>query len=173
MKLKLKHVSFGLFALLLLLSVGYHWLVPKGIQQAPEVSFNIVDGRTLSLSQLTGRPVLVVFWATTCESCIKEIPHLIDLYKELAPRGLEIIAVAMAYDPPNQVMEMRQRIPIPYPIAIDVQGKIAQAFAEVRLTPTTFLIDPQGQVVIQKTGLLDMKEMRSKLQSMLPASTGG
>ena len=173
MKLKLKHVSFGLVALLLLLSVGYHWLVPKHIQQAPEVSFNIVDGRTLSLSQLKGRPVLVVFWATTCESCIKEIPHLIDLYHEFSPRGLEIIAVAMAYDPPNQVMEMRQRIPIPYPIAIDVQGKIARAFADVRLTPTTFLIGPQGQIVIQKTGMLDMKKMRSKLQSMLPTSTGG
>jgi thiol-disulfide isomerase/thioredoxin len=173
MKLKHKHVSFALVVLLLLLSLGYHWLVPTRLQQAPTVNFKIVDGRSLNLEQLRGRPVLVVFWATTCESCIKEIPHLIDLYKELAPRGLEIIAVAMAYDPPNQVMEMRQRIPIPYPIAIDVQGKIAQAFAEVRLTPTTFLIDPQGQVVIQKTGLLDMKEMRSKLQSMLPASTGG
>jgi hypothetical protein len=79
----------------------------------------------------------------------------------------------MAYDPPNQVMEMRHRIPIPYPIAIDVQSKIASAFGDVRLTPTTFLIDPQGQVAIQKTGMLDMKELRSKLQSMLPASTGG
>ena len=116
---------------------------------------------------------MLAFWATTCESCIKEMPHFIELYQELAPRGLEIIGVAMAYDPPNQVMEMRQRIPIPYPIAIDVESKIASAFGNVRLTPTTFLIDPQGQIVIQKTGILDMKELRSRLQSMLPASTGG
>ena len=173
MKLKLKHVSIGLVALMLLLSIGYHWLVPKKLHRAPEVNFSIVDGRSLSLEQLRGRPVLVAFWATTCESCIKEIPHLIDLYHEFSPRCLEIIAVAMAYDPPNQVMEMRQRIPIPYPIAIDVQGKIASAFGDVRLTPTTVLIGPQGQVAIQKTGMLNMKEMRSKLQSMLPTSTGG
>jgi peroxiredoxin len=173
MKLKLKHVSIGLVALTLLLSAGYHWLVPTKLQQAPEVNFKIVDGRTLSLSQLKGRPVLVVFWATTCAGCIKEIPHLIELYHEFAPLGLEIIGVAMAYDPPNQVMEMRQRKQIPYPIALDIQGNIAGAFGDVRLTPTTFLIDSQGQVVIQKTGMLNMARLRHRLQSMLPAAPGG
>ena len=173
MILKLKHISIGLVVLLLLVSVSYHWLVPTRLQQAPTVNFKIVDGRSLNLEQLRGRPVLVVFWATSCESCIKEMPHLIALYQELAPRGLEIIGVAMAYDPPNQVMEMRQRIPIPYPIAIDVQSKIASAFGDVRLTPTTFLIDPQGQVAIQKTGLLDIKDLQSRIKSMLPTSPGG
>ena len=98
---------------------------------------------------------------------------MIELYHELAPHGLEIIAVAMAYDPPNQVMEMRQRKQIPYPIALDIQGKVARAFGDVRLTPTTFLIDSQGQVAIQKTGMLNMARMRHRLQSMLPASQGG
>ena len=173
MKLKLKHLSLGLVALMLLLSLGYHLFVPKKLLQAPMVDFKIVDGRTLSLSHLTGRPVLVVFWATSCESCIKEIPHLIQLYQEFAPRGLEIIGVAMAYDPPNQVMEMRQRKQVPYPIALDIQGEIARAFGNVQLTPTSFLIDPQGQVAIQKTGTLDMKKLHSDLQSMLSAPTGG
>ena len=172
MKLKLKHVSIGLVVLMLLLSIGYHWFVPKKLQTAPEVNFSIVDGRSLSLEQLRGRPVLVAFWATTCESCIKEMPHLIELYHDLSPRGLEIIGVAMAYDPPNQVMEMRQRKQIPYPVALDIQGKVASAFGDVRLTPTTFLIDSQGQVVIQKTGMLNMTRIRHELQSMLPASPG-
>ena len=173
MKLKLKDVLIGLFALTLLLSAGYYWFSPTELQQAPKVDFKIVDGRTLSLAQLKGHPVLVVFWATSCVGCIKEMPHLIELYHELAPRGLEIIAVAMAYDPPNQVMEMRQRKQIPYPIALDVQGKVAKAFGDVSLTPTTFLIDSQGQVAIQKTGMLNMARMRQKLNSMLPASQGG
>lgn len=172
MKLKLKGVLIGLFALTLLLGAGYYWSSPTTLQQAPEVDFTIVDGRTLSLTHLKGHPVLVVFWATSCAGCIKEMPHLIELYHEFAPRGLEIIGVAMAYDPPNQVMEMRQRNQIPYPIALDIQGDAARAFDDVRLTPTSFLIDSQGQVVIQKTGMLNMISLRQRLQSMLPASQG-
>jgi thiol-disulfide isomerase/thioredoxin len=95
---------FGLILLVVLLATGYYWLSPGYSRAAPAVDFKIIDGRTLNLQQFTGQPVLVVFWATTCPSCIKEIPHLSGLYEELAPRGLEIIAVAMAYDPPNQVM---------------------------------------------------------------------
>ena len=173
MKLKLKGVLTGLFVLTLLFSVGYYWFNPAELQQAPEVDFKIVDGRTLRLTQLKGQPVLVVFWATSCVGCIKEMPHLIELYQELTPRGLEIIAVAMAYDPPNQVMEMRRRKQIPYPIALDIQGDVARAFGDVRLTPTTFLIDSQGQVVSQITGMLNMARMRQKLDSMLPAAQGG
>jgi len=172
MKLKLKGVLTGLFALTLLFSVGYYWFNPVELQQAPEVDFKIVDGRTLRLTQLKGQPVLVVFWATSCVGCIKEMPHLIELYHELAPRGLEIIAVAMAYDPPNQVMEMRQRKQIPYPIALDIQGKVARAFGDVQLTPTTFLIDPHGQIATRKTGMLNMPGIRQQLQSMLPAVQG-
>ena len=170
MKLKLKDVFIGLFALTLLFGAGYYWFSPTELQQGPEVEFKIVDGRKLSLAQLKGHPVLVVFWATSCVGCIKEMPHLIELYHELAPRGLEIIAVAMAYDPPNHVMELRQRRQIPYPIALDIQGDVARAFGDVRLTPTTFLIDSKGQVVTQITGMLNMARMRQKLISMLPAS---
>ena len=132
-----------------------------------DLEFKIVDGRTLNLKQLQGRPVLVVFWATTCPGCIEEMPHLIELYQDLAPRGLEIIAVAMAYDPPNQVMEMRQRKQIPYPIALDVQSKVATAYGDVQQTPTIFLIDPQGRVVQQTIGRLNIAQLRADLHSML------
>ena len=173
MKLSIRQVSIGLAILMVLISIGYHFLVPKTLQQAPDITFKIVDGRSLDLKQLKGRPVLVAFWATSCESCVKEIPHLIELYQELAPGGLEIIAVAMAYDPPNRVMEMRQHKQIPYPIVLDIQGKIASAFGNIRFTPTTFLINPEGKVIIQKTGMINMLELRQKIHTMLPASTGG
>ena len=169
MKLQLKDGLIGLLALTVLSGAGYYWLTPAALQQAPDVDFKIVDGRTLKLEQLKGHPVLVVFWATSCVGCIKEMPHLITLYHDLAPHGLEIIGVAMAYDPPNRVMEMRQHRQIPYPIALDIQGKVARAFGDVQLTPTTFLIDPHGQIATRKTGMLNMPGIRQQLQSMLPA----
>jgi len=166
-KMKHKAAGFSLIGLVLLFVAGYYWLNPVELQAAPAVDFKIVDGRTLNLKQLQGHPVLVVFWATSCPGCIQEMPHLIELYHELAPRGLEIIAVAMAYDPPNQVMEMRQRKQIPYPIALDVQGEVATAYGNVQQTPTTFLIDPLGRVVQQTIGRLNMVQLRAELHSLL------
>ncbi len=157
--------------LVLLLAGGYYWLGPSYAPAAPAVDFKIIDGRTLNLQQFAGQPVLVVFWATTCPGCVKEIPHLIELYEELAPRGLEVIGVAMAYDPPNQVVEMQQRKQIPYPIALDVQGKVASAFGNVQQTPTSFLINPQGRIAKQAIGRLNMSQLRAELHAML--SKGG
>ena len=165
--MKSKSPGIGLLGLLLLLAAGYYGFIMSNFHTAPPVNFSIVDGRTLNLKQLQGQPVLVVFWATSCSGCIREMPHLIELYNELAPRGLEIIAVAMAYDPPNRVMAMRQQKQIPYPVALDIQGEVASAFGDVHQTPNTFLIDPQGRIVKQFIGRLDMAELRADLHSML------
>ena len=166
--MKRNSLLFSLLGLILLLAIGYYGFISSNIHTAPHINFSIVDGRTLNLEQLQGQPVLVVFWATSCPGCIREMPHLIELYSELAPRGLEIIAVAMAYDPPNRVMAMRQQKQIPYPVALDIQGKVASAFGDVHQTPNTFLIDPQGRIVKQFIGRLDMAQLRADLHSMLP-----
>lgn len=161
------YLGIALIILALCLAGGFYWLSFVRPVMAPAIAFKFVDGRTLKLSQLQRQPVLVVFWATTCPSCVKEIPHLVELYQDLSPQGLEIIAVAMAYDPPNQVMEMRQRKQIPYPIALDIDGKVAMAFGDVQQTPTTFLINLQGQIEQQTTGRLNLAQLRTKLDSML------
>ena len=170
--MKIKDILVGVFALALIGGAAYLWLAPSGLQQAPQHKFTIVDGRTIDLENLKGRPVLVTFWATSCPGCIKEMPHFIELYHELAPRGLEIIGVAMAYDPPNHVMEMRKRKQIPYPIALDLDSSAALAFGEVKLTPTSFLIDPNGRIVKHKIGEVDMATLRALIEPMLQRQQG-
>ena len=111
MKLKGKFIS--LFAIVALVTLGYLWFVPTGLKNSPDIRLVILDGGQLQLASLRGKPLLVTFWATTCPSCIKEMPHLIELYEELSPRGLEIIGIAMDYDPPNHVLAMRNAKNIP------------------------------------------------------------
>lgn len=164
--MKTKELTTALFILLLLGAAAFLWLSPSGFQQAPAVTLTTLEGKALPLASLQGRPVLVTFWATTCPGCVKEMPHLAELYRELGPQGLEIVGVAMAYDPPAQVQEMvRQKQP-PYTIALD-DGSAARAFGDVKLTPTSFLIDPQGRIVQQKLGEMDMVQLRARIQSML------
>lgn len=155
------------FAALLLALLGYLWFSPAGLQPAPALQLTDLQGRTLSLAELKGKPVLVVFWATTCPGCIEEMPHLVELYHELHPRGLEIIGIAMAYDPPPQVREMVEQRRLPYTIALDRDGAAARAFNDVRLTPTSFLINPQGRIVTQQLGNMDFERLRARILTML------
>lgn len=163
----MKETLITLFAVLLLATLGYLWFAPAGLQKSPDISLLGIDGSELKLAEYRGKPLLVTFWATTCPGCIKEMPHLIELYRELAPQGLEIIGVAMDYDPPNQVLAMRDARRIPYKVALDIHADAARAFGNVRLTPTSFLIAPDGKIVYQKIGEMDMKQLRSDILDML------
>lgn len=164
------------FYLVLLLGIGggmwlltYKYGEPIGQagRPAPEVTLKTIDGRTLSLARLRGQPVLVSFWATSCASCVEEIPDLKALYRTLAPQGLEIVAVAMPYDPPNRVLEMRRRLQIPWPVALDLDGSVMHAFGDVAATPASFLIDAQGRIVARHLGRHDMAQLRQQIGQLL------
>ncbi|HKK14035.1 MAG TPA: TlpA disulfide reductase family protein [Gammaproteobacteria bacterium] len=171
--MKRKDILIAVFAVVLLAVVGYVWYAPTGLTRAPDISMTTIDGHKINLGDLHGRPVLVTFWATTCPGCVKEIPHLARLYKDLAPRGLEVIGVAMYYDPPDQVMAMARDRKIPYPIALDTKGRASRAFGNIQLTPTSFLIAPDGRIVKQKIGAMDMKTVRQQIRTMLASEGSG
>lgn len=165
--MKTKDLFVGLFALILIGALAYVWLSPEGLKQAPALSVRTLEGNAVELESLRGKPVLITFWATSCTGCVKEIPHLVDLYNEFAPQGLQLLAIAMSYDPPNHVVAMRDARQLPYTIALDLSGNAALAFGGVRLTPTSFLIAPDGRIVREKVGELDMNEVRAQLRAML------
>ncbi len=150
---------------LIISGLGYWYAQQTRI--APEVTFTTITGKKIELKKLQGKPVIVTFWATDCASCIKEMPHLIELYQDYHAKGLEMIAVAMFYDPPNHVVAMTKAKQLPYDVALDLKAAHAYAFGQVQFTPTTFLISPAGEIVVQKTGLFDMIAMKQQLEQLL------
>lgn len=140
---------------------------PLTLTKAAAVEFTLLNGTRVTMGGLGGRPVLINFWATSCRPCLKEIPELVNLYAELHSRGLEIIGVAMPYDPPASVLEFSRRHAIPYPIALDIQGNITKAFGNVSLIPATFVISPDGNIAFSRTGLLDIAQVRELILRLL------
>jgi peroxiredoxin len=165
--MKTREALIALFAVMLLGTLAWLWFAPASLKASPDISLLTIKGEEIQLSALQGKPVLVTFWATTCPGCIKEIPHLIELYDELAPQGLEIIGITMDYDPPNRVLAMSKTRNIPYPIALDIHANAARAFGNVRLTPTSFLIAPDGRIVYQKIGTINMARLREDILGLL------
>ena len=157
----------------LVLTGVYVWFSPAGAQAAPDVKIPILNTqRIVDLKQYSGRPVLVTFWATSCVVCMQEMPHLISLYNELHAKGLEIVGVAMDYDPPNLVVETVEQWRVPYTISLDLDGRIARAFDGVRLIPANFLINPEGRIVFKQLGELEFAQLREDIVAILDARTG-
>lgn len=145
------------------LALGVYW--QRG-QATPDPQFTTITGQTLQLSQLKGKPVILTFWASDCPSCLEEIPHWVKLHQQFAQQGLTIIAVAMAYDPPNKVVELARQQQLPYAIALDPDGQIAQQFG-VQLTPSSFLIDPQGHISVRQIGPFDFDAWQQQITRWL------
>jgi len=147
--------------------LGFAWLSDTGMKVAPEVSMKLIGGEQLSIDSLRGRPVMVTFWATTCTACRKEIPHLKEIYETYSSQGFEMIAVAMPYDPPAQVWEFMKQKTLPYKVALDTDGAVTKAFGTIRLTPTTFVISGDGQIVYNAPGEFDLAKMHGLVKTLL------
>jgi peroxiredoxin len=153
--------------LILLIVTLFFLLSLLSSSEAPDSTFTTITGKKITLKQLRGKPVIVTFWATDCPSCIKEIPYLINFYRQYHDLGLEIIAIAMIYDPPSRVVAMSQAKQIPYNVVLDLKSEHAQTFGPVQFTPSTFLISPQGTIVIKKIGLFDPVAMKTQIEKLL------
>jgi peroxiredoxin len=136
---------------------------------APSVELKTLTGEPRNPAQLRGKVQLVNFWATSCAVCVAEMPEFVRLHERLGARGLEVTAVAMRYDRPDFVVAYQERVGLPFPIALDLDGAAARGFGEVRATPTTFVIDAQGQVVARYQGRPDFDELERRLVKLLGA----
>ena len=149
--------------LMLAVLAGGIWLMWPRAENVPDVTLNLLDGRTLSSSDLRGRSVLINFWSVSCEICLREMPKLTRLQESLEERGLMVIGVAMPYDPPPAVIGIADRLAPGFAIALDVHGEVSRAFGDVEVTPTTFVIAPDGKIKYAERGPLDETRIRATL----------
>jgi peroxiredoxin len=136
-------------------------------ERAPQSTFRLLDGSTLTSVDLAGRVLLVNFWATTCVSCVKEMPQLVELHRRYHARGFETVAVAMSYDPPEWVANFTRTRQLPFKVALDTDGSLARDWGEVKLTPTTYIVDRQGRIVKRYVGEPDFNALAALLEKLL------
>ena len=138
-----------------------------GTSTAPTSTFVLLDGSKKTTESLKGRVLLVNFWATSCVACVAEMPKLIATHNKYKAQGFDTIAVAMSYDPPSYVVNFAQTRQLPFGVAIDNTGSVAKAWGDVRLTPTTFLVNKQGEIVKTYVGEPNFPELHRLVESLL------
>jgi len=134
--------------------------------KAADFRLKTTDGKTVQLSQMKGKVVLLNFWATWCGPCRKEIPDFLEVYKQYKGRGFEIIGVSLDDEGWKVVNPFVKQFNINYPIVIG-DGKLVNAYGGFEFIPTTFLIDKEGTIVHTFTGLVTKADLERRLKVIL------
>lgn len=158
------------FALLAILAALFLTMGTSGRQAAPNLTYVNLKGEKITAESLRGKVYMVNFWATSCSTCVAEMPEMIRTFEKFHGKGLEYMAVAMRYDPPNYVINFAETRALPFHVALDVEGKLAEAFGDVKLTPTTFLVDKQGRIIKRYVGKPSFDELEEIIGKELSAS---
>ena len=148
MDLPLRWLKYGLpflVAIIIQSPIGCKREAPKEKRPlAPDFTLTSVDGKTITLSQLRGKVVLLDFWATWCAPCRLAIPHLNDLYKAYRERGLEIIGLSLDKGSPERVRKFAHNMGIEYAIIMANDDLVTKY--GISPIPTTYLIDRKGYI---------------------------
>ena len=145
-------------------------LAACGKSEAPASTFVLLDGSSQTTADMKGKVTLVNFWATSCTTCVAEMPQIVATYDKYKDKGYDTIAVAMQYDPPSYVVNFAQTRKLPFKVAIDNTGKVAEAWGDVKLTPTTYIVDKPGQIVKKYVGAPNFDELHKLIEKLLAAA---
>ncbi len=141
-----------------------------GAQAAPNSTFVLLDGSRQTTADLKGKVTLVNFWATSCVTCVAEMPKVIATYNKYKAQGYDTMAVAMSYDPPSYVVNYTETRKLPFKVAIDNTGAVAKAWGDVQLTPTTYIVNKRGEIVKQYVGEPDFAALHQLIEKLLAES---
>ena len=139
----------------------------RGAETVPNVGYTLLDGTKSTTEKLRAKVVLINFWATSCTTCVHEMPQIVSTYEKFKSRGYETLAVAMSYDPPAYVVNYAETRKLPFGVAIDNTGSIAKSFGSVQLTPTSILVNRRGEIVKRYVGQPDFVALHKLVDQLL------
>ena len=130
-------------------------------------------GETLSLDQLRGRLVLVVFWGTTCRACLDELPDLDGLAQRYGDRGLSVLAVCVEQAAADEAFHVAGGRVSRLTVYTDSNGSSRLGY-DIQALPTAVLIDPLGNILGRAEGARNWgsAEVRSLIEACLPNARG-
>jgi thiol-disulfide isomerase/thioredoxin len=150
------------------LALGWQSLTPVQAPRGSARAFAVrtLDGRTLRLDELRGRPVILDFWATWCVPCRASMPHLSAMQGRYGTRGLVILGLSVDDGPPQAVRRFAERLRLRFPVAMASEGMLDD-YGPIRSIPTTIFIDRRGRIVRRVVGYVDEETLEGFIREIL------
>ena len=140
--------------IVLLLSSTFSEAEPDKTIPAPNFTLKSLNGEEVSLSQQKGKYVLVNFWATWCGPCKVEMPSLETLHQRFKSKNFSLLAISNDMFGAQIVKPFIKANNLTFPVLLDQQLQASNKFGVVSL-PTTFMIDPEGNIIGELRGAED------------------
>ena len=137
-----------------------------GGKPAPAFTLQDLDGKNISLSDFRGKVVILDFWATWCPPCIKEIPDFIELYEKYKDKGFAMLGISLDQAGISVVKSFAQKYKINYPIMM-TDGQVDKAYGGITSIPTTFIIDPAGNMQKKYVGYIEKAVFEADIKTLL------
>jgi peroxiredoxin len=137
-------------------------------KESPDFTATDIDGKKHTLSEYRGRTVMLIFWATWCGPCIKEIPYLIDLRDKISEDKLAMLAIS--YNSPRNTPETVKKFVslnrvINYPVISVDAATLPQPYNLAYTIPCSFFIDPQGRIKLATEGMIPFEQMKAIIEA--------
>jgi len=124
---------------------------------APNFALKTADGKTVELKKLSGKVVVVNFWATWCGPCRVEIPGMLEVYGKYKAKGLEIVGISLDRGGWSVVTPFVEKMKITYPVVLG-DGDVADAWGGIQAIPATFVVDRKGKIVERHVGAVSQED---------------
>jgi peroxiredoxin len=161
------------FVVTLMLYVGYHNARGAGLTShlttssvAPDFTLESLDGKSMRLSDLRGKAVLLNFWATWCGPCKIEMPWFVDFQKQYGSQGLQIVGVAMDDASKADIAKFAKDMGVNYPILIGKES-VGDQYGGVPALPESFVISRDGKIMDKIIGLRGKAEIEDSIKKAL------
>lgn len=135
-------------------------------ENAPELSLKDINGKTVRLSDFSGKVVLLNFWATWCVPCRTEIPDLVKKQREYQSQGLRIVGITYPPQDSSEVRRFVRELKINYPVAIGAK-ETKHAFTTSETLPLTVIINREGKIQGIIEGIMYADEFDEKVKPLL------
>ncbi|GAB4120461.1 MAG: hypothetical protein Fur0026_11580 [Sideroxydans sp.] len=146
--------------------LGVLLLGATALASAQPFVFQDMQGQSQRLVDYRGKWVLVNFWATWCPPCLEEIPDLVDLHRKHSKKDLVVIGIALDSSA-KSVRQFVERFKVNYPVVLG-DYDLAEQVGEVEVLPTSYLYNPQGELVSYQQGMLTRDSVESYISSNRP-----
>lgn len=137
---------------------------------APDFTLPSLDGKNISLSDYKGKVVLLDFWSTTCDPCLVEMPHLVEMYEKYKEKGFVVLAVSL--DGPetrSQVSTVVHDKKMGFPVLLDEETSVVARYNPKRDMPFSVLVDKNGNIVKKTSGYNpgDEQKLAAEVEKLL------
>ena len=138
-------------------------------QMAPFKKLSLTDDTMLDSSQLSGKVLLVCFFATWCPPCVHEIPSLVALQNSFKSKGFSVVAFSMEKKNQTGLKNLVAKYRINYPVIL-ADSAVLKNFEGVTGIPVSYLVNRRGEIVKRFLGLVSHDKMEAEVKHLLASN---